>query len=153
MPEVTIDNKVFFVPSANSPCDLWRAYFHKLKNEVGRNNARAIWLITWKENKASKCTTNADFNRWLKQNEIDVSSAATRAIADISSIGGNILGLGKNLSKMLSIGIPVVLGCIVLVVIVLLLKSSKKMDIKDLAALHPAGRAAQLSGGTKLLGR
>ncbi len=153
MPQVSVDNKSFYIPDAGSPCELWRAYFNKLKKEVGRNNARVIWLITWDQNGSTSCTTNADFNRWLKQNDIDVSNAATRAVADVSAIGGNILGLGKNLSKILSIGIPVILGGVVVVILVLLFKSSKKMELQDLAALTPAGRAAQIGGGMKLIGR
>lgn len=153
MPEVTVGNKSFFIPESDSPCDLWRAYYDKLLKEVGRNNARTIWLVTWTQNGSTSCTTNADFNRWLKQNEIDVSNAATRAVADVSAIGGNILGLGKSLSKVLSIGVPVLLGGVVVVILILLLKSSKKMELQDLAALTPAGRMAQLSGGMKMISR
>lgn len=153
MAEISIDNKIFFIPEKGSPCDLWRAYFDKLKKEVGRDNAKVIWLVTWKENPSSSCTTNPDFNRWLKQNDIDVSSAATRAIADLSSIGGNVLGLGKNLSKLLSIGIPVLLGGVFLVVIIMLINTTRKMDVSDAAAMLPAGRAAKMAGGLKLLGK
>lgn len=153
MPQISVGNKSFYIPDEDSPCELWRAYFVKLKKEVGRNNARIIWLLTWEENGSISCTTNNEFNQWLKKNDIDVSNAATRAVADVSAIGGNILGLGKNLSKVLSIGIPVVLGAVVVLILVLLFKSSKKMELQDLAALSPAGRAAQLSGGLKMLGR
>ncbi len=153
MPQVKVENKSFYVPDSGSPCELWRAYFNQLKREVGSNNAKIIWLITWDQNGSSSCTTNAAFNRWLQQNDLDVSSMATRTVADVSAIGGNILGLGKNISQLISIGVPVILGGVVVVILILLFKTSKKMELQDLAALTPAGRAAQLAGGIKSLGR
>jgi hypothetical protein len=139
MAQITIEKKIFIIPAAGSPCDEWRVYFEKLREQVGRDNAKIIWLATWSKNGSVSCTTNADFNKFLKKNDIDVSSAATRAIADVSAIGGNILGLGKTMSKMLAIAVPVITGSIVIVVIMLLMKAAKKGDVVDLALLASGG--------------
>ena len=153
MAEIRIGKKVFFVPEQGSPCDLWKAYFKKLKSEVGAENAKMLWLVTWDKNGSTSCTTSPDFNKWLKRNEIDVSSAATRIVADVSAIGGNILGLSKNMTKLLSFGLPILLGGVTLVILVILFNTAKKADLSDVAALTPAGRAAKLSGGLKLLSK
>jgi hypothetical protein len=144
MAEVSVDQKVFVIPDSGSPCDQWINYFIQLKKEVGSNNAKTIWLVTWSKNGTLSCTTNADFNKFIKRNDIDVSIAATRAIADFSEIGGNILGMGKTLSKLFAIGVPLLLGSVFAVVILLLIKAAKKTDAIDLALLATggAGRAA-----------
>ena len=140
--EITVTRKVYLVPESSDPCELWRSYYSDLKKAVGTKNARKLWLITWSQNGAASCTTHGDFNKFLRHNHIDVSSAGTRAVADLSDIGGNILGLGKNFTKILSIGIPLVLVSVLVVVISLLHKASKKIDPGDIASLHPAGKVS-----------
>ncbi|WP_062062699.1 hypothetical protein [Aquimarina longa] len=149
--EITIENKKFIVPEGNDPCELWVGYFNSLKKETGKEKAKMLWLITWKTNHNVSCTTNANFNTWLKENGIDVSNAATRHIADVSKIGSNILGMGKNLSSFLSWGVPAALAFIVLVIGIVLWKSSKDLDAKDLAMLTPIGRGAK--GALKIVGK
>ena len=144
--QVNIDNRIFLVPEADDPCDFWTSYFTKLKSELGQENAKMIWLITWKSNGSASCTTSPKFNKWLNQNNLDVSNMATRTIADLSEIGGNIFGLGKNLTKILSIGVPVILAVVLVGVIVLLKNSAKNADVSDLAMLTPAGRGLKLLG-------
>ena len=148
--EINIQNKTFLVPESDDPCELWVGYFNRLKKEVGVENARSIWLVTWKTNGSSSCTTNGDFNAWLKKNKIDVSSAATRAIADASEIGSNFMGLGKNLSKVASIAVPATLGLLLLTIGVILWNTAKKADVSDVAELTPMGRAV---GGIKLINK
>ena len=142
--QVNIDNRIFLVPEADDPCDFWTSYFSKLKKELGQENAKMIWLITWKTNGSTACTTSPNFNKWLLKNNLDVSNMATRTIADLSEIGGNIFGLGKNLTKILSIGVPVILAVVLVGIIVLLRNTSKDADITDLAMLTPAGRGMKL---------
>ncbi len=142
--ELTVKKKVFIIPEPGDPCDIWRAYFSKLKSEVGKENAKMLWLITWSKNGSSTCTTNEDFNKFLKKNEIDVSSAATRAIADVSAIGSNVLGLNKNLTKVISIGVPVALSAILLFILILLFNVARKTEPKDLVMMYPGGRAARM---------
>lgn len=139
MAEIVVNKKIFFIPDKGAPCDTWKVYFDKLKSSVGKDNAKIIWLMTWKENGSSSCTTNADFNQFLKRNEIDVTSAATRAVADITAITGNFLGMGKRLTKVMSIGVPVVFACILLAVVMLLLKTARKNDAVDIALLASGG--------------
>ncbi|MEO9870353.1 MAG: hypothetical protein ABJQ69_03560 [Ekhidna sp.] len=153
MAEITIGRRKFFIPEKGSPCDLWRTYFTKLKSEVGAENAKMLWLITWDKNGSASCTTNAAFNKWLKRNEIDVSSAASRAVADVSAIGANILGLSKNMTKALSFGVPILLGGVTIVILMVLFNTAKKADLSDVAAITPIGRAAKLTGNLKRLGR
>lgn len=142
MAELTINNKVFIIPDQGSPCDAWKVYFGKLKDQIGKDNARTVWLLTWSKNGSLSCTTNEDFNRFLKKNEIDVSSAATRAIADVTAIGGNILGLGKALSNVMAIGAPILFGSIIIIVIMLLVRATKNADVVDLALLATGGTGA-----------
>lgn len=125
MAEINIGNKTILVPEPGSECEHWKIYFNQLKSELGRENARTIWLVTWGKNGATFCTTGADFNRWLSRNGIDVSNAATRAIADVSKIGSNLLGLGKNLTKMLSIGLPIASGILLLVIVYVLISKAR----------------------------
>jgi hypothetical protein len=144
--QINIENRIFLIPEADDPCDLWTSYFAKLKSELGQKNAKMIWLITWKTNGSATCTTSPNFNKWLRQNNLDVSNMATRTIADLSEIGGNIFGLGKNLTKILSIGVPVILAVVLVGIIVLLKNSAKNADLSDLAMLTPAGRGLKLLG-------
>ena len=152
MATITVKNEVFHIPDSNSPCDLWRTYFTKLKSKMGKENAKTIWLMTWGAHSPEFCTTNADFNKWLKRNDIDVSNAATRAIADLSKIGGNILGLGKNMTKIVSVGAPILLGVVTIAITIIVINSSKKMTVADLVAAHPGGRAAYKMKGLKAIG-
>ena len=117
MSQIKVCNKVWEIPESNSACEQWRIYFSKLKSEFGQENARMIWLITWQTNGSTSCTTNAGFNDWLKKNNIDVSSASTRAIADMSQIGSNILGFGKNITGMLQVALPATLGIGLIIVL------------------------------------
>lgn len=142
--QINVDNRIFLVPEADDPCDFWTSYFTKLKSEIGQENAKMIWLITWKSNGSASCTTSPSFNKWLNQNNLDVSNMATRTIADLSEIGGNIFGLGKNLTKILSIGVPVILAVVLVGIIVLLKNSAKNAEVSDLAMLTPAGRGLKL---------
>lgn len=144
--QVNIDNRIFLIPEADDPCDFWTSYYGKLKSELGQDNAKMIWLITWKSNGSSSCTTSPNFNKWLNKNNLDVSNMATRTIADISEIGGNLFGLGKNLTKILSIGVPVILAVVLVGIIVLLRNTSKNTDLTDVAMLTPAGRGLKLLG-------
>lgn len=144
--QINIDNRIFLVPEADDPCDFWTSYFTKLKRELGKENAKMIWLITWKTNGSATCTTSPNFNKWLDKNDLDVSNMATRTIADISEIRGNIFGLGKNLTKVLSIGVPVILAVVLVGIIVLLKNTAKNADLSDVAMLTPAGRGLKLLG-------
>ena len=148
---ITVTNKQFLIPETGDPCELWRAYFTQLKKELGTENARMIWLITWGKNGNNGCTTNAEFNRFLKQQKIDVSSAATRAVADVTAMGSGLLGLGKNLTNVLSIGVPIALSAILLVIILLLFNTARKSDATDLAMVLPAGKVAKGMGAIKML--
>lgn len=142
--QVNLDNRIFLIPEVDDPCDFWKSYFVKLKSELGKENAKMIWLITWKTNGSATCTTSPNFNKWLQKNDLDVSNMATRTIADLSEIGGNLFGLGKNLTKILSIGVPVILGIVLVGIIVLLRNSTKNANVTDLAMLTPAGRGLKL---------
>jgi hypothetical protein len=139
MTELTIGKKHFFIPDPGSPCDAWKVYFEKLRSQLGKDNAKIIWLATWKANGSLSCTTNDDFNKFLKKNHIDVSVAATRAIADIAEIGENILGLGKTMTRIFKVGVPLVLGSVVLMTLWLLFKATKDSDAVDLALLASGG--------------
>lgn len=142
--QATAYQKTFLIPEANDPCAIWVGYYSKLKREVGSDNAKMLWLITWKAKGATSCLTNPSFNNWLVKNKIDVSNMATRTISDLSEIGGNFLGMSKNLSKILSIGVPVALGAVLIGILVVLRNSTKNADITDLASLTPMGKGLKL---------
>ncbi len=139
---IKIQQKSFVVPESGDPCELWIGYYKQLKKHTGTNNARMLWLVTWKSNGDASCATNPRFHRWLRKNRIDVSNAATRTMADISSIGSNVMGLGKNLSGFLSLGVPITLGFLLIIIGIVLWNTSKKADVTDLAMLSPVGRGA-----------
>ncbi|WP_025663286.1 hypothetical protein [Aquimarina megaterium] len=149
--EVNIQNKSFLIPESGDPCEIWVGYFNSLKADLGTNNARTIWLVTWKTNGASSCTTNGKFNEWLRKNKIDVSSAATRAIADASQIGSNFMGLGKNLSKVASVALPVTLTLVLVMIGMVLWNTAKKADVTDIASITPMGKS--LGAGIKFLNK
>ncbi len=132
------------IPESSSECPEWTAYFKKLEDRFGEENARLVWLKTWQVNGSTSCTTKPEFLVFLKKHNIDVSNVATKAIADISEIGGNIMGLGKNITKILSIGIPVTLGLVVLIILYFIFKTAKSVDVKDIANLTPEGRIATM---------
>ena len=146
---LTVGNKTIHIPDKGSSCQLWKTYYKELLH-YGRNTAKTAWLLTWNENGSSSCTTNADFNKWLKRNDIDVSSAATRAVADLSAIQGNILGFGKKLSGVASVTplilIAAGLGTSVLLFIILY-NTIKKNDVDagDVAALFPQTRVTAIA--------
>lgn len=139
MASLEIEGRVFLIPEPESPCDLWRSYFEKLKDAVGTENARMLWLLTWQANGDQYCTTNAEFNRFLSRNRIDVSSAASRAVADVSQIGSNVLGLGKNLTRVLSVGIPVAAGLGLLIVLYFLFRTARNTGAADFIPMKKGG--------------
>lgn len=144
--QIQVNNTTFLIPESDDPCTLWVGYFSKLKKELGTENAKMVWLVTWKTNGAMSCLTNPSFNGWLQKNKLDVSNAATRTISDLSEIGGNFLGLGKNITKLLTVGVPVVIGAVIIGFLVLMNNSTKKADLSDLSMLTPVGRGIKLLG-------
>lgn len=129
------------IPEASAQCTEWIVYFDKLEKKFGSSNARNIWLKTWAVHGSTSCTTNPAFLKFTQKNDIDVSNAATRAVADISQIGSNFLGLGKGITKALAVGVPAVMLSVVAIILYFLFKTAKSTDAKDLIALTPAGKA------------
>lgn len=144
--QIQVEKHIFLIPEADDPCDFWTSYYKLLKKKLGTANAKMIWLVTWKSNGSLYCTTSPNFNAWLKKNDLDVSTAATRTIADVTEIGGNILGLGKNITKILSIGVPIILTVVLIGILIVLKNTAKNTNVKDLAMLTPAGRGVKLLG-------
>lgn len=132
------------VPDSGAECSEWISYFTKLENKFGEVNGRTIWLKTWQVNGSTSCTTKPDFNAFLKKHKIDVSNAATAAVAGITDIGGDILGMGKTLTKIMLYGAPVVLLAIIGTVLYSIVKVSKNTTPSDVANLIPEGRAINL---------
>lgn len=127
------------IPDQSSECTVWTVYFDKLESKFGSDNARMIWLKTWSVYGSTSCTTNPTFLRFTQKHNIDVSNAATRAVADISQIGTNILGLGKGVTKALAVGIPVVMVSVIGIVLYFLFKTARTLEPKDLVSMTPAG--------------
>ena len=145
MSPLKVGNKEWLIPDNGSSPDEWKIYFGKLSKEFGKTNARMIWLITWKEVGSMSLATNPSFNKWLQDNELDVTNALTRSVSDISEIGSNYLGLGKNISKLLKIAVPATLGLTLAIVIYFLYKTAKTASIEDIAMLTPAGRTMKMT--------
>ena len=142
--EIRIQSRRFLVPESGDPCDLWKSYFKELEKAVGKKHAKTLWLLTWKSNGSISCTTGSSFNTWLAREGLEVSSLATRTIADIGQIQGNLFGLGKNLTKAITWIVPGVLTLGIVIVGMLLWNSTKDKSASDLAMLHPAGRLSKL---------
>ncbi|MFC4633503.1 hypothetical protein ACFO3O_06270 [Dokdonia ponticola] len=141
---LTVDTYSFVIPEKDDPCDLWISYYNTLKKSVGSAHAKTLWLITWKSNGATSCTTRPSFNQWMDKQGLDVSNIATRTLSDLSEIQGNFFGLGKNLTKVVAIGVPVVLIALILGVLVIGKKAVDSTDIEDIKMLTPIGRASKL---------
>ena len=132
------------VPEGSSECSEWMAYFNKLKEHFGEGNARIIWLKTWQVNGSTSCTSKGEFNTFLKKHQIDVSNMATAAIAGISDLGGDLLGLGKNVGKIVAYGVPIVLVAIIATILYSIARISKNTSASDLAVLTPEGQVVNL---------
>lgn len=141
---LTVDTYSFVIPEKDDPCDLWIGYFDALKKSVGHAHAKTLWLITWKSNGAVGCTTRPAFNQWMEKQGLDVSNIATRTLSDLSEIQSNFFGLGKNLTKVIAIGVPVILIGLIIAVLVIGKKAIDTTDIEDVKMLTPIGRASKL---------
>ena len=132
----------YIIPGKDSPCNAWQHYYSQLRKAFGKQFAASAWLLTWQKNGSQLCTTDAAFNKWLVSNQIDVSTTATRAVADLSDIGSNILGTGKSLSSVVS-ALPKILlfgGISVLLLFIYLVFNSIKnqqLSLSDIAGIHP----------------
>ncbi len=143
---LTVDTYSFVIPEKDDPCDLWIGYFDALKKSVGTDHAKTLWLITWKSNGAVACTTRPAFNGWMDKQGLDVSNIATRTVSDLAQIQSNFFGLGKNLTKVVVIGVPVILIALLIGVLVIGKKAVDNTDIDDIKMLTPVGRASKLLG-------
>ena len=141
---LTVNTYSFVIPEKDDPCDLWITYFEGLKKAVGHHHAKTLWLVTWKSNGSTSCTTRPSFTTWMDKQNLDVSNIATRTISDLSEIQGNFFGLGKNLTKVVAIGIPALLIALLIGILVIGKKAVDSTDIEDLKMLTPVGRASKL---------
>ena len=133
------------IPEKASECSEWISYYKKLEEQFGAENAKTIWLKTWQVNGSStSCTTRPDFNAFFKKHDIDVTTMATAAVAGIADMGGSIMGLGKNITKIVTYGVPVVLTAIIGVVLYSLIRVAKNTTATDLIKLTPEGQVASL---------
>ena len=141
MSSIKIHNTTIIIPDKQSPCDLWKRYFLELKQHFGTAHAKSLWLLTWASNGAASCTTSAGFNQWLAKYDIDVSTMATKTIADLGAVKDQLFGLSKGITKVLTIGIPVVLIAVLIGIVLAIYNSAKNASLSDVAALTPQGRA------------
>lgn len=132
------------IPDSSSECSEWIGYFTKLSGKFGELNARIIWLKTWKVNGSTSCTTKPDFNAFLKKHQIDVSNMATAAVAGIADLGGDLLGMGKSLTKLVTYGIPIVLTAVIGTILYSIIRVSRNTKPSDVANLTPQGRVMNL---------
>jgi len=141
---LTVDTIALVVPQKDDPCDLWITYFDRLQQAVGKSHAKTLWLMTWQSQGASSCTTRPAFNTWLSKKGLDVSNLATRTIADVSAIQGNLFGLGKSLTKVLAIGVPILLIAVLVGVFIIGKRAVVDADDIDINALSPLGKVTKL---------
>ncbi|GGG36111.1 hypothetical protein GCM10011344_41250 [Dokdonia pacifica] len=141
---LTVNTYSFVIPEKDDPCDLWIGYFDALKKAVGSAHAKTLWLITWKKTGAVSCTSRPAFNTWMDAKGLDVSNIATRTLSDLSEIQANFFGLGKNLTKTIAIGIPVLLIALIIGILVIGKKAVDSTEIEDIKMLTPVGRASKL---------
>lgn len=133
------------IPEKSSECSEWISYFKKLEQLFGAEDAKTLWLKTWQVNgSVTTCTSRSDFNAFFKKQDIDVTNLATSAIANAADLGGSILGLGKGITKVLTVGVPIVLTAVILAILYAIVKVSQNTTVSDIAALTPQGRMANL---------
>jgi len=147
MQQLEYRKQVWDIPESDSPCDAWKTYLQKLERAFGKRHAREIWLLTWQQNGSATCTMNAQFNQWLKRKGIDVSNAATRAIASSGKLVDNVLSMGANAAALLRVGVPVALVLIVSLIGYGAYRSIRNGGIGAIANAVPVGRVAKLAMG------
>ena len=145
MKPIRVINQTLLVPESGSPCEAWKTYFDQLKSMVGTDYARQLWLYTWDFEGASACTSDPHFSKWLLKHDLDVTNVATRALADFSEVGSNVLGLGKTLTGMTRYAVPALLILTLLLVVYLVPKLSKSESLSQMAMLTPYGRGAAMA--------
>ena len=145
MSSIKVDNITVLIPESDSPCDVWKTYYEQLRKLFGTSNAKSVWLLTWSKRGAISCTTNPAFNKWLAGIGIDVSNIATKTLSDFNAMRSDLFGLGKTLTKVLAIGIPVVLVVVLVAIVFSLYKSSQTADVNTLLNISPVGRAMQMA--------
>ena len=133
------------IPEKSSECSEWISYFKKLEEKFGAENAKTIWLRTWQVNGSTvSCTSRPDFNAFFKKQDINVTNLATSSIANVADLGGSIMGLGKNITKVLTYGVPIVLTAVIATILYATIKVSQNTTASDVAVLTPQGRIANL---------
>ena len=147
--KITVNNTQFLVPTSSDPCELWRGFYIDLKRKVGPVNARKVWLFVWSYNGSDLCTTSTGFNRFLKANKIDVSSAATRSFAHLVKTGENFLSLSSGLTKALSVAIPITLAAALIIAIVIAFNLSRQKNLSNLTSLASGGKLSGLKALVK----
>ena len=134
------------IPSSNSGCSEWIAYHKQLikPSMLGKGNGGIVWLKTWGCFGSSTCTTNSDFNKYFAKYDINVSTALTSSLAGIGDLGSGMLGVGKTLMGVITIGVPVALAITVIPIGIFLFRQAKTASLKYVANVIPAGRAAKM---------
>lgn len=135
--------KGIVIPESSSACSEWMTYFKKLEDKFGKENAKMIWLRTWQANGSASCTTNTDFNKFLKKNGIDVSNIGTRLVAGAGELGESLLGAGIGLTKVFQYGIPII-GVVVVIGIVIMVARSGPDMAAVVANKTPIGQALKM---------
>ena len=133
MRRITAGRHTLIIPEKGSSCSLWESYYEELKQVTGKKNAKVLWLVTWKENGSSACLVKSGFVAWLNSHDLDVTNAATNAIADLSDIGDNLLGLGKGLTRLIRTGAPVALAIATVLMLFTAFRTAKSIDLTALA--------------------
>ena len=135
--------KEVVIPESSAACGEWIAYFKKLEDKFGAENAKMIWLRTWQANGSSMCTSNSDFTKFLKKHDIDVSNIGTRLLAGAGDLGEGILGAGISLTKIIQYGIPIIGLAVVLGIVIMVARSGPDMT-EMVASKTPIGRAMKM---------
>ncbi len=139
--QMTFDQYTLVIPQQQDPCPLWQQYFRQLQAMVGKQRAKVLWLVTWQANGRAICTTEASFNQWLTQQQIDVSTTVSRNIAQLGTVGENLLGLSVGVSNVLRLAIPTVLVFVLLLLGYWVWNVSRTTSPLELASLAtPMGR-------------
>ena len=138
-----IDN--ISIPNKDSACESWKLYFEALSNKYGEANAREAWLYTFNQSGNTSCTKDKAFNVWAAKNKVGVADGLDKAIAGVSGIGQNIIGGIGTLTGLTPKLAAVALTSGLAIVIFLVYRISKQVQVSDVVSALPAGKVASIT--------
>lgn len=130
-------SKASILPQKNSLPDVWVNWYDNLNAEVGRNNARFLWLRWWNEVRPKDANTVQLRNEMRNRGIYIEPETAFGKIADFgSNVSGGIVSAFRGLGLVVTI--TVIGGVLITGVVIYNLTKDPEMmkDIKGIAKAY-----------------